>query len=457
MSTDFDDIKSLLDDVLNDVPITTPEETITPPEVIATNVAEVVNDSQEDNIVADFLKEMDSDSLSPDLAPDTHSAEDIVAAPNVVGVEDVEAIMEEIGVTPLDLTTRCKNDDEEADEVMATLTETDEGAVAVANGEMISEHVFAEVVEKATVPLPTFTTDEIAEELDIRNFATLVTLNTARWHAKVKDREAAKAAADAAGATPEAFEARKRLLAGCDQELKAVHKEIDTARTEHYRLTMPWSSIGVNDVGKRSGGRLMPNTLFFDYCTVMAQCKQAMEVKLDIFVKKYPSLLAVVQQKLGTAFDPAQYPNPSSIAAHFNLSFDFNPIPVGEDFKGLQDAQVQKLGAALNRKTRKMLENAMQDAWKTLYDCVQHAANVLADPDKMFHKTLIEKLVKQVSLLSHLNATKDKGIEEIRVMLTQSNLCLHDPKDIRKDEALRKRLAAEAAGIVKRMEEIANA
>ena len=65
--------------------------------------------------------------------------------------------------------------------------------------------------------------------------------------------------------------------------------------------------------------------------------------------------------------------------------------------------------------------------------------------------------MKQVSLLSHLNATKDKGIEEIRVMLTQSNLCLHDPKDIRKDEALRKRLAAEAAGIVKRMEEIANA
>ena len=272
----------------------------------------------------------------------------------------------------------------------------------------------------------------------------------------MKDRTAAKAAADAAGATPEAFEARKLLLAGCDQELKAVHKEIDNARTEHYRLTMPWSSIGVNDVGKRSGGRLMPNTLFLEYCSAMAKAKQAMEVKLDIFVKKYPSLLAVVQQKLGTAFDPAQYPNPSSIAAHFNLSFDFNPVPVGTDFKGLQQAQTEKLGAALNRKTRKMLENAMQDAWKTLYDSVAHAAAVLADPGKMFHKTLIEKLVKQAELLSHLNATKDAGIEEIRVALVNSSLTKHDPKDIRKDEALRKRLSEEANVIVKRMEELAN-
>ena len=261
----------------------------------------------------------------------------------------------------------------------------------------------------------------------------------------------------AAGATPEAFEARKLLLAGCDAGLKAVHKEIDNARTEHYRLTMPWSSVGVNDVGKRSGGRLMPNTLFLEYTSAMAQAKANMQVKLDAFVLQYPSLLTTVQQKLGTAYDPAQYPNPSSIAAHFNLSFDFNPIPVGSDFKGLQQAQTEKLSAALNRKTRAMLENAMQDAWKTLYDSVAHAAAVLADPGKMFHKTLIEKLVKQGELLSHLNATKDAGIEEIRVALAGSALTKHDPKDIRKDEALRKRLSEEASGIVKRMEEIADA
>jgi len=474
MANDFDDIKSLLDDVLNDKPVTTPEEVEPTPEVIAESVAAVtpVTPPADEDILGDFLADMKEDVLaSPEaLSPATHSAEDIEAAPNLADVEDVESVLAEIGVEPLELQRVVSSEGltteqidtglalEKALDDPAELTDEEETEVIEEQDAIaISEHVFADSVEKDVIPLPTFTTDDIAEELDIRNFATLVTLNTARWHAKVKDRTAAKAAADAAGATPEAFEARKLLLAGCDAGLKAVHKEIDNARTEHYRLTMPWSSVGVNDVGKRSGGRLMPNTLFLDYTSAMAQAKANMQVKLDIFVKQYPSLLTTVQQKLGTAFDPAQYPNPSSIAAHFNLSFDFNPIPVGSDFKGLQQAQTEKLSAALNRKTRAMLENAMQDAWKTLYDSVAHAAAVLADPGKMFHKTLIEKLVKQGELLSHLNATKDAGIEEIRVALAGSALTKHDPKDIRKDEALRKRLSEEAKGIVERMEELADA
>lgn len=434
MSSNFDDIKSLLDDVLSDKPVTEPEVEATPPEVVQETVAAIASSTSDEDILGDLLAEIQAEEAASVITP-----------PAVDSVEAIEA-----GVTKV-----CKPTEEiegAIQAVAATVTEEELEQVSE-----ISEHVFAEPIDKDVIQLPTFTTDEIAEELDIRNFATLVTLNTARWHAKVKDRAAAKAAADAAGATPEAFEARKLLLAGCDQELKAVHKEIDNARTEHYRLTMPWSSVGVNDVGKRSGGRLMPNTLFLDYCSAMAKAKQSMEIKLDIFVKKYPSLLAVVQQKLGTAYDPAQYPNPSSIATHFNLSFDFNPIPVGSDFKGLQEAQTEKLGAALNRKTRMMLENAMQDAWKTLYDSVSHAAAVLAEPGKMFHKTLIEKLVSQAELLSHLNATKDAGIEEIRVALVASSLTKFDPKDIRKDAALRKRLSEEAKVIAERMEEIANA
>lgn len=472
MSTDFDDIKALLDNVLNDTPVTEPEVEATTPEVITKSVEGVTSDTDGEDILGDFLAEVQgedvlaSDAVITERELNGTEGQDRESYSDTQDRESYEPEPDSVEAIEQEVTQVCKSDeltDEEETEVIEELEDrvneklTDLSDAIAEEATTIKEHVFAEAVEKATVPMPTFTTDDIAEELDIRNFATLVTLNTARWHAKVKDRTAAKAAADAAGATPEAFEARKLLLAGCDQELKAVHKEIDNARTEHYRLTMPWSSVGVNDVGKRSGGRLMPNTLFLEYCTAMGKAKQAMEIKLDIFVKKYPSLLSVVQQKLGTAFDPAQYPNPSSIAAHFNLSFDFNPIPVGADFKGLQEAQTEKLSAALNRKTRTMLENAMQDAWKTLYDAVSHAADVLADPGKMFHKTLIEKLVKQVALLSHLNATKDKGIEEIRVMLTNSNLTKHDPKDIRKDEALRKRLSEEAVGIVKRMEEIASA
>src|SRR5690606_17050326 len=119
--------------------------------------------------------------------------------------------------------------------------------------------------------MPTFTADDFAETMDIRNFATLVTLNTARWHAKVKDRQAAKSAAAANDADEGAFEVRKRLLVGADSLLKAVHKAIDEARAAHYEMTLPWSTTSMHDVGRSTGGRLLLHTLFVESTTAMAQ------------------------------------------------------------------------------------------------------------------------------------------------------------------------------------------
>lgn len=442
---DFDDISELLGNVLDDKPIEVPDDQPATPEEVAV-VAEIAQPAEADDILGDFMN---------DLADEQASV--IITPPEPDSVEAIEAEVTQCVTSPTQEEEFAVEEAMEAEAFESTPElETAVETAAEEDGVQFSEHVFSEPTEVAAIPLPTFTTDEIADSLDIRNFATLVTLNTARWHAKVKDRKAAKDAADASGADAEAFEARKRLLAGCDAELRAVHKAIDTARAEHYRLTLPWSTVGVNDVGKRAGGRLMPNTLFLEYTTIMAQCHADMTAKLATFEKKYPSLLGIAATKLGTAYNPSEYPNPSSIAQHFRLSFDFNPIPVGTDFKGLQDAQIQKLGTALNKKTRTMLENAMQDAWKQLYEAVQHAQSRLSNPDSTFHATLITKLQDHAKMLTHLNATKDPRMEEVRKMV-EDNLTKWDAKDIRDDDALRKRLSESADEIVERMEEIADA
>ena len=432
----FDDISELLNDVLEEKPVevaATPPPEAPKPEVPAQAV------QASEDILGDFLNDLadetieEAESLSP-------------PAPKPAESDEVSDIENEIATLTGDAESPAEGivAEAEAPGVEGDLTQ------------VCKDQVFAEPVAHTTIPVPTFIDDELFDSIDIRRFATLVTLNMQRWHAKVKDNKAAKDAADKAGASPEAFEARKRLLAGCDSELKAVHKEMDTARTEHYRLTMPWSTVGVNDVGKRAGGRLMPNTLFLEYTTTMAQCKANMEAKLTIFEAKYPNLIAVASKKLGTAFNPSEYPNPSSIRAHFNLSFDFHPIPIGEDFKGLQKAQVDQLSAALKRKTRTMLENAMQDVWKTLFETVQHAHAKLTTPGAVFHASLIDKLKDQSDLMKHLNIAMDKNIAQVANLIS-GDLIKFDPKDIRKDDALRKRLADYAGQIVTFMEGVANA
>lgn len=332
--------------------------------------------------------------------------------------------------------------------------DAEEAEVKVTPQRNIEEAFTDSEIDTTRVPMPVFTGAELADTIDIRSFATLVTLNTSRWHAKVKDRQASKDAATVAGADAGAFETRKRLLIGADDLLKQIHQAIDVARTAHYQFTLPWSMKGVDDHGKRIGGRLLPNTLFMEYTTVMAKSLNEMNAALDAFVPEYPNLIAKARTKLGTRFNPAEYPNPSGIRSHFGLTFDFQPIPAGDDFKGLAATQCEALADALNRRTAMMLENAMQDAWSRLYEVVQHAAERFSSPDKMFHYTLVEKLRDTVKLLKHLNVTGDKRIEEVRKYV-EKNMTMHDVKSIKEDDALRRRLGECAKIALTKMKESA--
>ena len=228
--------------------------------------------------------------------------------------------------------------------------------------------------------------------------------------------------------------------------MKRIHKAIDAARTAHYALTLPWSVVSLNDQGKRAGPRLLPNTLFMEYTTAMGNAKQEMDTALDDFETAYPNLVALAQSKMGTAFNPSDYPHMDVVRQHFGLHFDFEPIPKGSDFDGIQAQMAQKLAATLDNKTRTSLENAMQEAWHRLYTTVGHAASVLSNPDKTFHYTLVDKLRDQAGMLKHLNATKDQRIEDCRLQVEQK-LTKYDPKDIRKDDALRRKLAQDAQEI----------
>ena len=302
--------------------------------------------------------------------------------------------------------------------------------------------------------MPTFTTDEIAETLDLRNFATLVTLNTRRWHAKVKDRKASQDVADANDADVTAFETRKHLLVGADAKLKKIHKAIDSARADFYAMTLPWTTTGLDDTGRRSGARAMPNTAFFDCISKLGARQAEMKQAVAEFVPDYPNLIEQAKKKRGKRFDITDYPNADSIEAHFEISFDFHPIPVGGDFKGLPQAQCQALADALQGKTKKMLENAMQDLWVRVHEAVGRMAERLSHPDKLFHFTLVDNVRSVAHQLKHLNITNDPRIEELRQYIEQ-HLCQHDVDALRSTPTLRMETAAHAQTVLDTMARMA--
>jgi uncharacterized protein YdbL (DUF1318 family) len=458
MSEEWDsDIASLLDDVLNDVE----------PEVAAQETAPDTPEPPQEQ------EALSSDDNLVEVDGELHDAGDINQDPGVEQVVDAAGKLAEMIGEEDDPTWSGTSDGGIGDSVPTACEEVTtvvKPSTISADGDTLEEDIakdaalaalppidmsqFATPVENETVALPQFTTDELMESIDVRNFGTLVSLTNRRWHAKIKDRKAAKDAADATGAVSESFEARKRLLVGADEKLKAVHKCIDAARTDHYRMTLPWSTVGVNDIGKRAGPRLLPNSLLFDYSQIMGQHKAQMIDALDTFVTAYPTLIAIAQQKLQGSFNQTDYPAPETINHYFTLEFDFEPIPSGGDFQGLQDAQARKLAEALNKKTRKRLENAMGDAWQRLYETVERAVNALTNPDALFHYTLVDALREHSATLKHLNVINDARIEEVRAGV-EKELTMHDAKDVRKDDALRKRLGEAATKIRDKMQEYA--
>ncbi len=313
--------------------------------------------------------------------------------------------------------------------------------------------VFADTAVRTTGPaitMPEFVGEDFAETMDIRQFATLVTLQTSRWQGKVKDRQASKDVAAANDADERGFETRKLLLAGADGPLKNIHRIIDEARAAHYDMTLPWSTTGMNDTGRRSGGRLLPNTKFVDYTTVMAHKLQEMKAAVAAFIPLYPELMEEAKKRLGRRFDAREYPNPSAIAEHFSLSFDFQPIPKGDDFMGLPQVQLDALARKVNENTRLMAEHAMQDLWVRIHEPVAHMATMLGDPNKKFHATLVDNVRTITSLIPHLNITRDPKVESIRQKM-EKHLIQHDAKALRENATLRLQVAAHAASIVQEM------
>ena len=317
---------------------------------------------------------------------------------------------------------------------------------------IFTDHLACEAgADLPAISFPEFTRGDIADTLDIRNYATMAKLRIRKWHARVKDKRVARDTAHAEGASDQAFSVYKKLLAGAEEKLKKVHSVIDSARMRHYEMTLPWSTTGVDETGRRDGPRLLANTLFMEYVAIMGTAKMETEAALDDFVEVYPALIEVARGSLGKSFDETQYPPPSQIRDRFALDFDFQPIPTGVDFKGLPQQQIDALKSRMDHNMRQCLENAMRDVWQRLHTVVSHMAERLGDPNKTFHDTLVTNVRGEVALARHLNATGDAKLSKITQDIEES-LCETDADILRKDGVRRAFVAQSARDILAAMD-----
>lgn len=267
-----------------------------------------------------------------------------------------------------------------------------------------------------------------------------------QWSARRLDKSATDAVIRDAGAETDAGRFNKLLLAR--KIIQPVESAATACRTYHYSRTLPWLD---------NGARILPALAFDAYSGEMRKLRHAFDSAVAEFLNAYPAAVADARARLGSLFDPADYPDVSELRRRFSVNVRILPMPDAADFRAaLSDEQAARVRAEIERTTREAQELAMADAWKRVQEKLAAMVEKLrgfkpGEPGNkaqgIFRDSLVENVRDLVAVLPAFDLTGSGDMARIAARM-ESDLIQHDAAELRESPALRESTAAAAAAIL---------
>jgi len=268
--------------------------------------------------------------------------------------------------------------------------------------------------------------------------AMLVNLTVRMWSARKRDRKVSKEVEKNHQAN-DAGNFNKLLI-----DKAALAKLVTlsgTLRTTHYDMTLPWTD---------DGARLLPSKMYFDYTKKMRELRDQFNTAIMEFCQNYPAYKQDARKKLGTMYDPADYPDVSSIKMKFGAELSVMPVPEAKDFRvDLGDDEVKEIRKDIETQIIKQQERAINNLWLRLREVVERMHERLSDPENTFRDSLVENAQFACAIAEKLNIHDDKALEDIRKDI-EYRLCRVLPQRLREDKVLRKSVSDAAYDILQK-------
>ena len=277
--------------------------------------------------------------------------------------------------------------------------------------------------------------------------AMLAAVHISIWTATKHDRKVSRDVADRHGARERVGRYNKQLLMGAEklEDLKTLAGQI---RQHFYKITLPWSDEGF---------RLLPSHFLFDLTARMREFEAGFSSGVDQFLSVYPDYIREARAELGTLFRDSDYPSVDKLREKFNIKLEILPIPTGDDFRVSMSAEEQaRIARDIDANVRGSLTRGTEDLWKRLREVVSHMVDRLREPESRFHASLVTNISDLVTLLPRLNVNQDPDLDRFAAQIRES-LCNYTAQELKKHDVLRATTAAEAAGIVARMDRVLEA
>jgi hypothetical protein len=169
----------------------------------------------------------------------------------------------------------------------------------------------------------------------------------------------------------------------------------------------------------------------------------------DDFLSIYPQLVQDARLRLGTMYQPDDYPAVKDLENAFGIELLITPVPDAGDFRVEVDNETRdeirkQITEAVNARQVK----AVRDCYTRAREVVSRIAEQCSKKDGRIHDSLMENAQDLTSVLAGLNITDDPDIAQMEKDIKA--LIVH-PDAIRTSPATRKRIADGAADILAKM------
>lgn len=272
--------------------------------------------------------------------------------------------------------------------------------------------------------------------MSIQDKAMLITLSISGWTARKQDK---KVAAEVETAHNAKDAGRYNKLLVDKAYLDPLTQHAGKMRDYHYRMTLPWMD---------NGARLLPSKLFMEYRAEMAKLVAEYDRLIDVFIREYDAkLVQDARVRLGTMYDPKDYPPGYELRSKFGVETDIMPVPSGSDFRvDVGDAERARIADELSERVAKRQALATASAWDRIRDTVGLVYARLSADKAVIRDSLIENTRELAALLPGLNITNDPVMEGVCQRIV-TNL-LVSPIQLRSSVSLRRKIASEAQAIL---------
>lgn len=268
----------------------------------------------------------------------------------------------------------------------------------------------------------------------IHSKAMIAKLSMTQWSASKTDMKISKEVEQTHGAHNAG---RYTKLLVSKSLLEPINKISSAIRTAHIDFTQPWGD---------DGDRLLPSKLFKQYSDKQRQLKKERELAVQNMAIHYPHEVAQAQQRLGSMYDPNDYPPVAELLKKYSVTIDITQVPAAQDFRvDVADEEAVEIRKQINENVHQKQANAVKATYDRIRDVAEKMYNRLSDPEQTFKDTLVTNISDLCAVLDGLNITEDPQITQMHNELVA---LIIPPSRLRTDMDVRKKTAAKAKKII---------